>query len=63
MGPAGSPPGSSVMPGVAGGGPALNSAQCLGQQAFGEGAANKGFVQQGVYGRGGYPGGPGFTAG
>eukprot|EP00071_Canis_lupus_P038661 XP_022272218.1 zinc finger MIZ domain-containing protein 2 [Canis lupus familiaris] len=63
MGPAGSPPGGSVMPGMAGSGSALNSPQCLGQQAFGEGAANKGFVQQGVYGRGGYPGGPGFTPG
>ncbi|XP_073741176.1 zinc finger MIZ domain-containing protein 2 isoform X2 [Callorhinus ursinus] len=63
MGPAGSPPGSSVMPGMAGSGSALNSPQCLGQQAFGEGAASKGFVQQGVYGRGGYPGGPGFTTG
>jgi len=63
MGPAGSPPGSSVMPGMAGSGSALNSPQCLGQQAFGEGATSKGFVQQGVYGRGGYPGGPGFTTG
>ncbi|XP_054939443.1 zinc finger MIZ domain-containing protein 2 isoform X6 [Physeter macrocephalus] len=63
MGPTGSPPGSSMMPGVAGGGSALNSPQCLGQQAFGEGGANKGYVQRGVYGRGGYPGGPGFTAG
>lgn len=51
------------MPGMAGGSSALNSPQCLGQQAFGEGGANKGYVQQGVYGRGGYPGGPGFTAG
>ena len=53
MGPAGSPPGSS----------ALSSPQCLGQQAFGEGGANKSYVPQGVYGRGGYPGGPGFTTG
>ncbi|XP_058930593.1 zinc finger MIZ domain-containing protein 2 isoform X1 [Kogia breviceps] len=63
MGPTGSPPGSSMMPGMAGGSSALNSPQCLGQQAFGEGGANKGYVQQGVYGRGGYPGGPGFTTG
>ncbi|XP_029786835.1 zinc finger MIZ domain-containing protein 2 isoform X5 [Suricata suricatta] len=55
MGPAGSPPGGSVMPGMAGSGPALNPPQCLGQQAFAEGAASKGF--------GGYPGGPGFAAG
>ncbi|XP_020934328.1 zinc finger MIZ domain-containing protein 2 isoform X5 [Sus scrofa] len=63
MGPAGSPPGSSMMPGVAGGSSALNSPQCLGQQAFGEGGASKGYVQQGVYGRGGYPGAPSFTTG
>ena len=44
MGPAGSPPSSSVMPGMAGGSSALSSPQCLGQQAFGEGGANKGYV-------------------
>ncbi|XP_054415211.1 zinc finger MIZ domain-containing protein 2 isoform X7 [Pongo abelii] len=63
MGPAGSPSGSSMMPGVAGGSSALTSPQCLGQQAFAEGGANKGYVQQGVYSRGGYPGAPGFTTG
>ncbi|XP_075862378.1 zinc finger MIZ domain-containing protein 2 isoform X3 [Microcebus murinus] len=63
MGPAGSPSGGSMMPGVAGGSSALTSPQCLGQQAFAEGGASKGYVQQGVYGRGGYPGGPGFTTG
>lgn len=63
MGPAGSPPGSSMMPGMAGGSSALSSPQCLGQQAFGEGGASKGYVQQGMYGRGGYPGGPGFSTG
>nr|XP_044991849.1 zinc finger MIZ domain-containing protein 2 isoform X2 [Jaculus jaculus] len=63
MGPAGSPSGGSMMPGVAGGSSALTSAQCLGQQAFAEGGASKGYVQQGVYGRGGYPGGPSFTTG
>ncbi|XP_054427267.1 zinc finger MIZ domain-containing protein 2 isoform X1 [Pteronotus mesoamericanus] len=63
MGPAGSPPGSSMIPGVAGGSPALSSPQCLGQQVFSEGGASKGYVQQGVYGRGGCPGGPGFAAG
>ncbi|XP_012502372.1 PREDICTED: zinc finger MIZ domain-containing protein 2 isoform X4 [Propithecus coquereli] len=63
MGPAGSPSGSSMMPGVAGGSSALTSPQCLGQQAFAEGSASKGYVQQGVYSRGGYPGGPGFTTG
>ncbi|KAF6302215.1 zinc finger MIZ-type containing 2 [Rhinolophus ferrumequinum] len=65
MGPAGSPPGSSAMPGMAGGSSALSSPQCLGQPAFGEGGTSKGYVQQGVYGRGGFatgyggPGGPG----
>ncbi|XP_028633171.1 zinc finger MIZ domain-containing protein 2 isoform X2 [Grammomys surdaster] len=63
MGPAGSPPGGSMMPGVAGGSSALTSPQCLGQQAFAEGGASKGYVQQGVYGRGGYPGGSSFTTG
>ncbi|XP_036056543.1 zinc finger MIZ domain-containing protein 2 isoform X4 [Onychomys torridus] len=64
MGPAGSPPGGSMMPGVAGGSSALTSPQCLGQQAFAEGGAGKGYVQQGVYGgRGGYPGGSSFTTG
>ncbi|XP_042558324.1 zinc finger MIZ domain-containing protein 2 isoform X2 [Dipodomys spectabilis] len=63
MGPAGSPPGGSMMPGVAGGSSALTSPQCLGQQAFAESGASKGYVQQGVYGRGGYPGGPSFTTG
>uniref|UniRef100_A0A2I3H9R8 Zinc finger MIZ-type containing 2 n=1 Tax=Nomascus leucogenys TaxID=61853 RepID=A0A2I3H9R8_NOMLE len=63
MGPAGSPSGSSMMPGVAGGSSALTSPQCLGQQAFAEGGANKGYVQQGVYSRGGYPGAPSFTTG
>ncbi|XP_060221629.1 zinc finger MIZ domain-containing protein 2 isoform X4 [Meriones unguiculatus] len=63
MGPAGSPPGGSMMPGVAGGSSALTSPQCLGQQAFAEGGASKGYVQQGVYGRGAYPGGSSFTAG
>ncbi|XP_014649122.1 PREDICTED: zinc finger MIZ domain-containing protein 2 isoform X4 [Ceratotherium simum simum] len=37
--------------------------QCLGQQAFGEAGASKGYVQPGMYGRGGYPGGPSFTTG
>ncbi|XP_062034146.1 zinc finger MIZ domain-containing protein 2 [Lepus europaeus] len=63
MGPAGSPPGSSMMPGVAGGSSALTSPQCLGQQAFVDGSASKGYVQQGVYSRGGYPGGSGFSTG
>ncbi|XP_055480302.1 zinc finger MIZ domain-containing protein 2 isoform X4 [Psammomys obesus] len=63
MGPAGSPPGGSMMPGVAGGSSALTSPQCLGQQAFAEGGASKGYVQQGVYGRGAYPGGSSFTTG
>lgn len=52
-----------MMPGMASGSSALSSAQCLGQQAFGEGSANKGYAQQAVFGRGGYPAGPGFPAG
>ncbi|KAM9216753.1 zinc finger MIZ domain-containing protein 2 isoform 2-T3 [Dugong dugon] len=63
MGPGGNPSSSSMMPGMAGGSSALNSPQFLGQQAFAEGSTNKGYMQQGVYGRGGYPGGPGFTTG
>ncbi|XP_003797631.1 zinc finger MIZ domain-containing protein 2 isoform X1 [Otolemur garnettii] len=63
MGPAGSPSGGSMMPGVAGGSSALTSPQCLGQQAFAEGSTSKGYVQQGVYSRGGYPAGPSFTTG
>ncbi|XP_055969416.1 LOW QUALITY PROTEIN: zinc finger MIZ domain-containing protein 2 [Sorex fumeus] len=63
MGPAGSPPGSSVMPGMAGSGSALSSPQGLGQPTFGEGGAAKGYVQQGVYSRGGYPGTTGFSTG
>ncbi|XP_036103194.1 zinc finger MIZ domain-containing protein 2 isoform X2 [Molossus molossus] len=59
MGPAGSPPGSAMMPGMASGSSALSSPQCLGQQAFGEGSASKGYAQQAVYG----PGGPGFSTG
>ncbi|XP_058152658.1 zinc finger MIZ domain-containing protein 2 isoform X2 [Dasypus novemcinctus] len=63
MGPGGDPAGSSMMPGVAGSSSTLNSPQFLGQQAFAEGGASKGYAQQGVYGRGGYPGAAGFPAG
>lgn len=58
-----SPPHSSMMPGMAGGSSALNSLQCLGQQVFGEGGTNKGYVQQWVYGCRDYPRGSGFTIG
>ncbi|XP_027707821.1 zinc finger MIZ domain-containing protein 2 isoform X3 [Vombatus ursinus] len=60
MGPGGNPSGSPMMPGMAGGSPAMNSPQFLGQQAFPEGGTNKSYMQQGMYGRGSYPGGPGF---
>ncbi|XP_042638990.1 zinc finger MIZ domain-containing protein 2 [Orycteropus afer afer] len=63
MGPGGNPSSSSMMPSLAGSSSALNSQQFLGQQAFAEGSANKSYMQQGVYGRGGYPGGPSFTTG
>ncbi|EPY75172.1 hypothetical protein CB1_001774001 [Camelus ferus] len=52
-----------MMPGMAGGSSALNSLQCLGQQVFGEGGTNKGYVQQWVYGCRDYPRGSGFTIG
>ncbi|XP_038609988.1 LOW QUALITY PROTEIN: zinc finger MIZ domain-containing protein 2 [Tachyglossus aculeatus] len=52
MGPGGDPSSS----------PTVNSPQFLGQQAFPEGGAGKSYMQQGMYGRGGYAGGPGFTA-
>ncbi|XP_075414225.1 zinc finger MIZ domain-containing protein 2 isoform X1 [Tenrec ecaudatus] len=63
MGPGGNPSSSPMMPSMAGSSSTLNSPQFLGQQAFAEGSTNKGYVQQGVYGRGGYPGGPSFTTG
>ncbi|KAM6178677.1 zinc finger MIZ domain-containing protein 2 isoform 3-T3 [Rhynchocyon petersi] len=63
MGPGSNPSSSSMMPGMAGNSSALNSPQFLGQQAFAEGGASKGYVQPGLYGRGGYSGGPGFTTG
>nr|XP_025038727.1 zinc finger MIZ domain-containing protein 2 [Pelodiscus sinensis] len=47
---------------MAGSGSGMNSPQFMGQQPFPEGAAGKGYVQQGMYGRSTYPGGPGFTA-
>lgn len=42
------------------GGPGVNSAQFMAQQGYPD--ANKGYMQQGVYGRGGggYQSGPGY---
>ncbi|EPQ18080.1 Zinc finger MIZ domain-containing protein 2 [Myotis brandtii] len=42
MGPAGSPPGSSMMPGMAGGSSALSSPQCLAQPGYAGGAGGLG---------------------
>lgn len=61
MGPGGNTSGNPMMPGMAGSGSGMNSPQFMGQQPFPEGAASKGYVQQGMYGRSTYPGGPGFT--
>uniref|UniRef100_A0A8C6ZDE2 Zinc finger MIZ-type containing 2 n=1 Tax=Nothoprocta perdicaria TaxID=30464 RepID=A0A8C6ZDE2_NOTPE len=61
MGPGGT--GSSaapLLPGMAGAASGMNSPPFLGQQPFAEGAPAKGYVQQSVYGRGAYAGGPGF---
>uniref|UniRef100_A0AAY4CXS2 SP-RING-type domain-containing protein n=1 Tax=Denticeps clupeoides TaxID=299321 RepID=A0AAY4CXS2_9TELE len=57
VGPGGNQTGGSIMPS---GGPGMNSAQFMGQQGCPD--PNKGYMQQGVYGRpgGGYPTGPGF---
>ncbi|XP_018606465.2 zinc finger MIZ domain-containing protein 2 [Scleropages formosus] len=59
MGPGGNSAGSHVMPGSS---PGMSSPQFMGQQGYGE--PNKGYMQQGLYGRpggsGGYPAGPGY---
>ncbi|XP_006269423.2 zinc finger MIZ domain-containing protein 2 isoform X2 [Alligator mississippiensis] len=62
MGPGGNTSGTSMMPGLASSGSGMSSPPFLAQQPFAEGAAGKGYVQQGVYGRGTYPGGPSFAA-
>ncbi|XP_036382635.1 zinc finger MIZ domain-containing protein 2-like [Megalops cyprinoides] len=57
MGPGGNSAGSHMMPGNS---PGMNSPQFMGQQGYPE--PNKGYMQQGLYGRpgGGYPAGPGY---
>lgn len=61
MGPGGSSSSTPLLPGMAGTGSGMSSPQFLAQQPFAEGAPGKGYVQQSVYGRGSYPGGPGFA--
>uniref|UniRef100_A0A8C2BLV4 Zinc finger, MIZ-type containing 2 n=2 Tax=Cyprinus carpio TaxID=7962 RepID=A0A8C2BLV4_CYPCA len=57
MGPGGNSAGGHMMPGNS---PGMNSPQFMSQQGYPE--PNKGFMQQGMYGRpsGGYPSGPGY---
>ncbi|KAI1900923.1 hypothetical protein AGOR_G00054830 [Albula goreensis] len=57
MGPGGNSAGGHMMPGSS---PGMNSPQFMGQQGYPE--PNKGYMQQGLYGRpgGGYPAGPGY---
>uniref|UniRef100_A0AAY4AQN8 SP-RING-type domain-containing protein n=1 Tax=Denticeps clupeoides TaxID=299321 RepID=A0AAY4AQN8_9TELE len=57
MGPGGNSAGGHMMPGNS---PGMNSPQFMGQQGYTE--PNKGYMQQGMYGRpgGGYPAGPGY---
>ncbi|KAL2092832.1 hypothetical protein ACEWY4_012630 [Coilia grayii] len=57
IGPGGNHVGSAMM---SSGGPGVNSAQLMGQQGYPD--ATKGYMQQGVYGRGGggYQSGPGY---
>uniref|UniRef100_A0A7M4F8I8 Zinc finger MIZ-type containing 2 n=1 Tax=Crocodylus porosus TaxID=8502 RepID=A0A7M4F8I8_CROPO len=62
MGPGGNTSGTSMMPGLASSGSGMSSPPFLAQQPFAEGAASKSYVQQGVYGRGTYAGGPSFAA-
>uniref|UniRef100_A0A8C1T6P9 Zinc finger, MIZ-type containing 2 n=1 Tax=Cyprinus carpio TaxID=7962 RepID=A0A8C1T6P9_CYPCA len=57
MGPGGNSAGGHMMPGNS---PGMNSPQFMSQQGYPE--PNKGYMQQGMYGRpsGGYPAGPGY---
>lgn len=57
MGPGGNSAGGHMMPGNS---PGMNSPQFMGQQGYPE--PNKGYMQQGMYGRpsGGYPAGPAY---
>ncbi|KAM4676819.1 zinc finger MIZ domain-containing protein 2 isoform 1-T1 [Discoglossus pictus] len=61
MVPSGGPTGGGVMPGLAGNGGGMGSPQFMSQQAYNEGGAGKSYLQQNVYGRGGYPGGNAYT--
>lgn len=61
MGPGGGSSSTPLLPGVAGAGSGMSSPQFLAQPPFAEPAPTKGYVQQSVYGRGSYPGGPGFA--
>lgn len=61
MGPGAGGSGAPLLPGMAGAGSGLSSPQFLAQPPFAEPAPTKGYVQQSVYGRGSYPGGPSFT--
>ncbi|XP_052558309.1 zinc finger MIZ domain-containing protein 2 [Tympanuchus pallidicinctus] len=61
MGPGGGSSSTPLLPGVAGAGSGMSSPQFLAQPSFAEPAPTKGYVQQSVYGRGSYPGGPGFA--
>ncbi|XP_063304617.1 zinc finger MIZ domain-containing protein 2 isoform X1 [Pelobates fuscus] len=61
MMPSGGPTGGGVMPGLAGNAGGMGSPQFIGQQGYPEGGAGKGYMQQNVYGRGGYPGGSAYA--
>lgn len=60
MVPSGGPTGGGVMPGLPGSGGGMGNPQFINQQAYSEGAAGKGYLQQSMYGRGGYPGGSAY---
>ncbi|XP_021230401.1 zinc finger MIZ domain-containing protein 2 [Numida meleagris] len=61
MGPGGGSSSTPLLPGVAGASSGMSSPQFLAQPPFAEPAPTKGYVQQSVYGRSSYPGGPGFA--
>lgn len=61
MGPGGGSSSTPLLPGVAGAASGMSSPQFLAQPPFAEPAPTKGYVQQSIYGRGSYAGGPGFA--
>ncbi|XP_041441101.1 zinc finger MIZ-type containing 2 L homeolog isoform X2 [Xenopus laevis] len=61
MVPSGGPSGGGVMPGLTSNAGGMGSPQYMGQQTFPEGGAGKSYLQQNVYGRGGYPGGNAYA--